>query len=66
MVVNYKRKRQKGEESEDRMKTWEWKESLAMAMNLLFLISLWNVTFTVSVQMGRGDVQAWWSFIAEV
>jgi hypothetical protein len=66
MVVNYKRKRRKGEESEDRMKTWEWKETLTMAMNLLFLISLWNVTFTVSVQMGRGDVQAWWSFIAEV
>jgi len=37
-----------------------------MAMNLLFLISLWNVTFRVSVQMGRGDVQAWWSFIVEV
>jgi hypothetical protein len=56
MVVNYKRKRRKGEESKDRMKTWEWKESPAMVMNLLFLIFLWNVTFRVSVQMGRGDV----------
>jgi hypothetical protein len=54
MVVNYKRKRRKGE---DRMKTWERKERAdgssemgpAMAMNLLFLISLWNVTLSLMV-----------------
>lgn len=54
MVINYKRKRRKGE---DRIKTWERKERAdgssemgpAMAMNLLFLISLSNVTLSLMV-----------------
>jgi hypothetical protein len=47
----------KGEKGEDRMKTWERKEKAdgssemgpAIAMNLLFLISLSNVTLSLMV-----------------